>query len=65
MYESNLSDKIHHVFEMCIGHLRLNHPKLGEVAASLGFLSAKRWTKAVCLSERCGGRFVVELARLR
>src|SRR5687767_12224976 len=49
---------------MSEGHLRLNHPKLCQVATSLGLLGAKRWSKAVCFSKCCRGSFVIKLSRL-
>ena len=54
-----------HVFQRGVGHLRLHHPELGEVAARLGFLGAERGAEAIHLAERHGGGFVVELAGLR
>jgi hypothetical protein len=52
----------HDVVKRCVSHLGLDHPKLGEMAASLGFFRAKRRTKTVSLAERRGSRFVVELS---
>ena len=54
-----------HVFEIGVGHLRLHHPELGQVAARLRLLRAERRPEAVDLAERHGVGFVVELAGLR
>ena len=54
-----------HVFQRGVGHLRLHHPELGQVAARLGFLGAEGGAEAVDLAERHGGGFVIELAGLR
>src|SRR5207302_2909326 len=57
--------QLHQVIEGRIGYLRLNHPELGEVAASLGLFRAESGSEGVHLSQchRCG--FDVELAGLR
>ena len=46
-------------------HLRLDHPELGQMPPRLGFLGTKRRAERVDLSERRGGGFAVQLARLR
>ena len=53
------------VFERGVGHLRLHHPELREVAARLGFFGAEGGSKTVDLAEGHGGGFVIELAGLR
>jgi len=40
-----------HVLERGVGHLRLHHPELGEVAPRLGFFGAESRSKAVDLAE--------------
>src|ERR1700735_479291 len=50
---------------MCVGSFRLEHPELGQMAASLGFLSTKCRPECVHFAERRSRRFHVELARLR
>ena len=57
--------QVHHVVEVGVGHLGLDHPELGEVAARLRFLGAERRAEAVDAAERHGVGFVVELAALR
>ena len=52
------------VFEVGEGHLGLDHPELGEVAAGLRFFGAEGGAEAVDLAEREGGGFDVELAGL-
>ena len=54
-----------HVVEVGVGHLGLDHPELGEVAARLALLGAERRAEAVDLAERHRVGFVVELAALR
>ena len=57
--------EIHDVVEVGVGHLRLDHPELGEVAARLRLLGAERRAEAVDAAERHRVRFVVELTALR
>ena len=47
------------------GDLRLDHPKLCQVAARLGFFGAERRPKAVALADGGRSRLVVKLSRLR
>ena len=54
-----------HVLQRGVGHLRLYHPELREVAPRLGFLGAEGRSKAVDLAEGHGRGFVIELAGLR
>ena len=55
----------HHVVERRVGHLRLDHPELGQVAARLRFLGAERRAERVDAAERHRVGLVVELAALR
>src|SRR6185369_6016012 len=48
-----------------VSHLGFDHPELREMAARLRLLRPKRRTKTVNFPKRGGGRFVVELSRLR
>ena len=57
--------EIHDVVERRVGHLGLDHPELGQVAARLRFLGAERRAEAVDAAERHRVRFVVELPALR
>ncbi len=57
--------KLLHVFKRRVGHFRLDHPELGEMAAGLGFLGAEGRAESVDLAERHGGGFVIKLAGLR
>ena len=54
-----------YVFQIGVGHLRLHHPELGQVAARFGFFGAKGRAEAIDLAEGHGGGFVVKLAGLR
>ena len=53
------------VVEGSVGHLRLDHPELGQMAPRLRFLGAKRRPEAVDPSQRHRVGLVVELAALR
>ena len=53
------------VVEAREGHLGLDHPELGQVAAGLGFFSAERRPEAVGLAHRGRGGLVVKLSGLR
>ena len=55
----------HHVVEVGVSHLRLDHPEFGEVAPGLRLLGPEGRTEAVDAAERHGVRFVVELTALR
>ena len=57
--------QLHHVVEVGVGHLRLDHPEFGEVAAGLRLLGAEGRAEAVDPAERHGVGFVVELTALR
>ena len=57
--------QIHHVVDGRVGHLRLDHPELGEVASRLGLLGAERRAEAVHAAERHRVGFVVQLPALR
>jgi hypothetical protein len=57
--------ELHIAFEIHEGHFRLNHPELGEMAAGLGFLCAKRRPETVDLAQRQRGGFHIKLAGLR
>ncbi len=54
----------HRVVEVGEGHLRLDHPKLRQVATGLGLLGAEGGPEAVGLAHRHGRRLVVKLAGL-
>ena len=54
----------HEAVEVEVGHLGLDHPELGEVAAGLGLFGAKGGAEAVDLAERQRGGLDVELAGL-
>ena len=54
----------HHVVEVGEGHLRLDHPELGEVPPRFGLLRPKRRPKAVHLAMRHARRLEIELAGL-
>ena len=56
--------QVHEVVEFGVGHLGLDHPELGEVAARLGFFRAERWPEGIHLAQRHGRRLDVELAGL-
>ncbi len=55
----------HHVFEVRVGGLGLEHPEFGQVAARLRFFGAKCGPESVDLAERRRDGFEVKLARLR
>ena len=44
----------HHVFQVRIGRLGLQHPEFGQVPARLGFFGAKRWPEAINLAQSRG-----------
>jgi hypothetical protein len=52
------------VLEVGVGHLRFDHPELGEMAPRLRLLGAEGRAEAVDLAERHRVRLVVELAAL-
>ena len=55
--------QLHHVVEVGVGHLRLDHPELGEVTARLRLLGAERRAEAVHAAERHRVGFVVQAGR--
>ena len=57
--------EVHQAVEFKEGHLGLDHPELGQVAAGLGLLGAEGGAEAVDLAEGHRVGLVVELARLR
>src|SRR5690348_3620862 len=57
--------KNHHVFQVRVSRLRLEHPEFGEMPPSLRFFGAKCWPKAIHLAERGGRGLDVKLAGLR
>ena len=57
-----LLGQLHVVFELVEGHLRLDHPELGQVARRVAVLGAKGWAEGVNLRERQGEDFSFELA---
>src|SRR5678815_527717 len=57
--------QLHQLVQVHVRNLGLHHPELGEMAARLGFLGAKRRSETVHLAERSDGRLVVELSALR
>src|SRR5579859_3612224 len=57
--------EFHYVIEGGICDLGFDHPELGEMAASLGFLRAKGWAEGIDLAQRHRRRFDIKLARLR
>src|SRR6266540_2701557 len=57
--------QLHDVRQLRIGHLRLDHPELGEVAAGLGFFGPEGGPEAIHLAKCHGPRLHVELAALR
>ena len=70
-FEHPLDHKYHHVFlkthvvvHVKKSRFRLDHPKLQQVAAGLGFLRPERWTKTVDPAKRGCRRLVVKLATL-
>ena len=54
-----------HVVQIGVGHLGLDHPELGEVAARLALLRAEGRTEAIDLAEGHRVGLVVELSALR
>ena len=56
--------ELHVAVEVHEGHLRLDHPELGQVAARLRLLGAEGGAEAVDLAERHRARLHVELAGL-
>ncbi len=56
--------QVHHVVQVGPGHLGLDHPELGEVAAGGGLLGPEGRAEAVGPPEGHGGGLLVELARL-
>src|SRR2546425_11777208 len=50
--------------EIAVGHLRFDHPELGEMAPGLGFLRPERWTATVDLAEGHDPGFHIELSTL-
>src|SRR4030095_1966411 len=57
--------EVHEIVERRERDLRLDHPELREVSASLALLRTERRPERVHLPERHRGRLGVELARLR
>ena len=57
--------QLHAVVHIVEGHLRFDHPELGEVTARLRLLGAKCGAEGVDATHRGGERFTVELTRLR
>src|SRR5436190_23355118 len=56
--------EVHHVRVGRVRDLGLDHPKLGQVPARLGFLRSKCRAESVRFAERGSGRFVMKLAGL-
>ena len=63
--DDEILGELHHVVQVGVGHLGLDHPELGEVAARLRLLGAERRAEAVDAAERHRVGFVVELPALR
>ena len=55
---------LHHIIEIRVRDLRLEHPELRQVTARLALFGAEGRAKAVDLAERHGRGFCVQLARL-
>ena len=54
--------KVHVVVNVIEGHLRLDHPELGQMAGSVGVLRTECGTEGVDLSQRSGSELALELA---
>ena len=54
----------HYVIELCVSDLGLDHPELGQVAASFTFLGAEGGSERIDFAQRHGGCFDVELPGL-
>ena len=63
--DNQVLGEIHDVVQIGVGHLRLDHPELGQVAARLRLLGAEGRAEAVDPAERHRVGFVVELTALR
>ena len=62
--DDEVLDEVHVVVQVVEGHLRLDHPELGEVATGLGLLRAEGGTEGVDQPVRHGQGLAVELAGL-
>ena len=57
--------QIHHVVQIRVRHLRLDHPELGQMPPCFRFLGTERRAETVDAAERHRIRFVVQLPALR
>ncbi len=62
--DDEILPQLHDVIQLREGHLRLDHPELGQVAPRLRFLRPEGRTEAVDLAEGGRVRLVVELSAL-
>ena len=57
--------QVHVVLEVGKGHLRLDHPELGQVAGGIGVFGPEGGAEGVDVAERQGEGFALKLAGLR